>query len=151
MNNSMLSPSRWPGEMLKLLGQTGHIVDERLDEALGKVGLSITRLWVLRHLIQAGRPLPLSQLAERMAFVKSNVTYLMDRLEADGLVKRVPDPEDRRSILAALTDEGRRRYVIGSQTEADVEQTLLTVLSPQEAEQLAVLLERVIAGACQDH
>jgi DNA-binding MarR family transcriptional regulator len=39
-----------------------------------------------------------------MACVRSNITQLIDRMQAEGLVRRIPDPQDRRSVRAALTD-----------------------------------------------
>src|SRR6478735_3002007 len=54
-----------------------------------------------------GESLPLGQLAERLSCVKSNITQLVDRLEADGLVSRAPDPHDRRARLAVMTPAGR--------------------------------------------
>ncbi|HSL69177.1 MAG TPA: MarR family transcriptional regulator, partial [Longimicrobiales bacterium] len=96
--------------LVSLIIHAGHHVEHRLETALASVGLSLAKLGALRHLIESGEPLALGQLAERIACVKSNVTQLVDRLENDGLVKRVPDPNDRRSVLALVTDEGRERY-----------------------------------------
>ena len=42
------------------------------------------------------------------------MTQLIDRLEADGLVRRVDDPADRRSVKASITDEGRDRQSAGA-------------------------------------
>jgi DNA-binding MarR family transcriptional regulator len=53
-------------------------------------------------------PLPMRKLAVRLRCEPSNVTGIVDRLEARGLVERRPDPADRRVKLAAATDEGRR-------------------------------------------
>ena len=50
---------------------------------------SAHKLAALHHLTQAGESLPLGQLAERLSCVKSNVTQLVDRLEADGLDSKV--------------------------------------------------------------
>ena len=51
----------------------------------------------------------LSELASRMICVRSNITQLMGRLEADGLVQREEDPHDRRCVRATLTPLGRER------------------------------------------
>ncbi|WP_329248899.1 MarR family transcriptional regulator [Streptomyces sp. NBC_01478] len=53
-------------------------------------------------------PLPMRKLARKLKCEPSNVTGIVDRLEARGLVERRPDPADRRVKLAAATDEGRR-------------------------------------------
>jgi len=63
------------------------------------VGLSLAKLAALHQLTAAGESIQLGQLAERLACVKSNVTQLVDRLEADGLVNRTADSQ--RSAIAA--------------------------------------------------
>lgn len=85
-------------------------LESRVESALGQLDLSLAKVGVLRYLVHAGSPLALSALAERHSCVKSNMTQLVDRLQADGLVERMSDPQDRRSVLAAITAEGRRRY-----------------------------------------
>jgi DNA-binding MarR family transcriptional regulator len=45
--------------------------------------------------------------------VRSNITQLVDRLEADGLVKRIDDPADRRAVRAEVTRLGRERHDAG--------------------------------------
>ena len=78
--------------------RAAQFLEGRLEEAMADVGLSTARFGVLAQLAEAGEPLPLGVLAERLSCVRSNVTQLVDRLEADGLVRRVPDPSDRRSV-----------------------------------------------------
>src|SRR5215216_5525248 len=96
-----------PLGMFTLLGAASSVHDF-VDSKLTSVGLSLPRLAALQRLIDAGDSLPLGQLADRLACVKSNVTQLVDRLEADGLVTRAPDPNDKRSRLAVITEVGRK-------------------------------------------
>lgn len=125
--------------------RTQHVYLARLDAALEGRGLSTAKFGALRVLAGSDEPLALGQLAERLACVRSNITQLVDRLEADGLVQRVPDPEDRRSKRAAITAEGRRRFEAGSRAKLEVERELLASLSPEEAEQLAAALGKLSA------
>jgi DNA-binding MarR family transcriptional regulator len=97
----------------------------------------------LKALAAAGESLPLSQLAERLSCVKSNITQLVDRLEADGFVERQADPNDRRARLAVLTAPGRRVCQEGVKLQQDAERRLLGGLSPEESQQLAALLAKV--------
>lgn len=92
-----------------------HLVEKRYEEALAAVELSGPKFAALTHLVQAGVPLTLSECAEKMTCVRSNITQLMDRLEADGLVRRLEDASDRRTIRAALTPLGARRQFLGAQ------------------------------------
>ena len=60
------------------------------------------------HLIEPGRPLPMSRLADTLSCDASNVTGLVDRLESRGLVRRQPSVEDRRVKVLQLTPSGAR-------------------------------------------
>jgi len=60
------------------------------------------------HLIEPERPLPMSRLAETLSCDASNVTGLVDRLEARDLVRRAPAPGDRRVKVLQLTPTGAR-------------------------------------------
>src|SRR6059036_160775 len=123
------------------------VLESRVEAKLADVGLSNAKLAALHRLTEAGGSLPLGQLAERLACVKSNITQLVDRLEADGLVQRMPAPQDRRSKCAAITPEGRRRFALGLKAKLEVEQVLLQSLSPAESEQLAAALTKLSADA----
>lgn len=68
--------------------------------------LSSGRLAVMFRLMRCGDT-PLGELAEGIDSTPRNVTGLVDHLERDGLVERVPDPADRRSVRARLTEKGR--------------------------------------------
>ena len=125
-----------------LLGAAQRL-ESRVETALSASGLSLTKLAILHHLIQAGEPLQLSRLADKISCVKSNITQLMDRLEADGLAARVGHPEDRRSIRAEITDKGRVRYAEGARILGEQEQGLLKCLQTNEREQLAKLLDQL--------
>ncbi len=78
-----------------------------LPSSPAEFGLSPIQCHVL-HLIEPGRPLPMSRLAETLACDASNVTGLVDRLESRGLVQRQPSPTDRRVRVLQLTPAGSR-------------------------------------------
>src|SRR5436309_9202726 len=118
------------------------VLESRTELKLAEVGLSLPKLAALRRLADAGGSLPLGQLAERLACVKSNVTQLVDRLEADGLVSREADPNDRRSRLAVLTDAGRSAYARGSEIQQAAERELFGSLTRDESAQPQALLAK---------
>ena len=95
----------------------------RLEEALKLVGLSAAKYKVLSQIAKSKEPVPLRLLAEEQQCVASNVTTLVDRLEADGLVRRVDDPADRRSKRAELTELGKEKAEEGARVVADVERS----------------------------
>lgn len=146
MNNTQRQV-RAPSLLLQALSRADHIFANRLEAALDAKGLSIAKFGVLKELGEETEPLPLGQLAERLACVKSNVTQLVDRLEVDGLVRRVPDSEDRRSTRAEITEEGKRRYETGLKVQLELEQELLNGLSADEQSQLATILGKLASKA----
>src|SRR6266404_692810 len=92
----------WQLLMKFFFAQRGH-----LPASGAEFDLSAIQCHVL-HLIEPGRPLPMSRLAETLACDASNVTGLVDRLEARGLVQRQPSPGDRRVKVLQLTPAGSR-------------------------------------------
>jgi DNA-binding MarR family transcriptional regulator len=122
---------------------TSSVLESRVEAKLSEVGLSLAKLAALHRLSEAGESLPLGQLAERLSCVKSNVTQLVDRLEADGLVSRASDANDRRSRLAVLTDSGRRAYEKGRQVQEQSERELFGALTEAESAMLHALLAKL--------
>jgi DNA-binding MarR family transcriptional regulator len=118
-------------------------LESRVDARLAAAGLSLPKLAALRALVAADDALPLGQLAGRLACVKSNVTQLIERLEADGLAVRALDPMDRRSRLAAITDAGRRAYEEGVRILLTAEHDLFDPLTPDELNELARLIGKI--------
>jgi DNA-binding MarR family transcriptional regulator len=114
-----------------------------LESKLSAAGLSLPKLAALSRLAESGDSLPLGQLAERLACVKSNVTQLVDRLEADGFVSRAQDPNDGRSRLAVLTEAGRAAHERGVAIRGEAEQQVLSALSKEEADRLGELVEKL--------
>lgn len=129
-------------DLIALL-HTAHAAQAEVESKLGALGLSLPRLLALKALAEAGGSLPLGQLADRLACVKSNITQLVDRLEADGLVAREGAARDRRTRLAVLTAAGRKAATAGARQQEETERDLLKGLTDDEAHQLAALLEKV--------
>jgi DNA-binding MarR family transcriptional regulator len=90
-----------------------HALEDRLEACLAPVGLSTPKFSVLSALVESPAPLSLSDLATKLSCVRSNMTQLVDRLEADGFVQRVHCPNDRRSVKAEITALGRERQAGG--------------------------------------
>lgn len=128
--------------MLALL-QTGRKVQERLESTLEAVGLSGAKYQALDALVRAGKPLALSELAGCLKCVRSNITQLTDRLETDGLVRRVDDPIDRRAIRAIVTPLGIERHAAGEQGLADLQSWLEMRVAPGERDALLRMLSAI--------
>jgi len=72
------------------------------------------------------------------------MTKRLDRLEANGLIRRDPDPSDRRGKLIALTDEGRELIDRAVEGHLANEERLLACLSPPDRKRLADLLRGML-------
>src|SRR5882757_8521156 len=116
-----------------------HSIEGRMEEALGSVNLSSPKFAALSTLVAAGQPLSLGELAEKLTCVRSNITQLVDRLEADGLVKRTDDPNDRRGVRAEVTTLGRERHAAGAKVVDRVHEEV--------AKQLSAVDQRVLKRA----
>ena len=97
--------------------------------------------------LAGGEPPTQLALAKEVSLDRTVMTYLLDDLEAHGLVSRSPDPRDRRARLVLITDIGRSRLRLVRQSLAAAEARLLADLDGQDAETLRSLLSRVAQTA----
>ena len=131
-----------PDQLYALL-HTAGTAQAHVEAKLDAIGLSMAKLVALSAIAEAGGSLPLGQLAGRLSCVKSNITQLVDRLEADGLVARQSAPGDRRTRLAAMTAAGRKAWKAGTRLQQEAERALFNGLSVAEARQLQVLMGKI--------
>ncbi|WP_370617861.1 MarR family winged helix-turn-helix transcriptional regulator [Mumia sp. Pv 4-285] len=118
-----------------------------LDAALKPYAITFARYEVLVLLTfsQAGS-LPLSKIGERLMVHPTSVTNAIDRLEAQGLVRRDADPGDRRRTLASLTAAGRS-VVAEATTALTAIDFAITGLDTVEQDATFALLQRLRAAA----
>jgi DNA-binding MarR family transcriptional regulator len=116
------------------------------DETLKEHGFSEGEWKVLNHLRLAGEPYRRSpgQLSKRAELSTGAMTNRLDRLEESGLVRRLPDPEDRRGVLVELTKEGHRAWEQALGAQAAKESLIAAALGKAEQQQLNVLLRRLM-------
>ncbi|MEV1019009.1 MarR family transcriptional regulator [Streptomyces sp. NPDC050264] len=91
-------------EVVELIGAVVARYHQEYEEAAARHGLTGAQARVLSLL--ALEPLPMRQIAQRLKCEPSNITGIVDRLEARELVERQPSPGDRRVKVAAPTAEG---------------------------------------------
>jgi DNA-binding MarR family transcriptional regulator len=125
-----------------------QIVIARVDEVLRPFDLTFARYeaLVLLHFSRSGS-LPLGKMGDRLMLHPTSVTNIVDRLEHQGLVERIPHPTDRRTTLAGITEQGRE--VVAKATEAvSAAHFGVGALSVGELDQLTDLLRtlRIDAG-----
>jgi len=126
----------------QLLMKLYFVQRRHLPEWGAPFGLSPVQCHVL-HLIEPDQPLPMNRLAGVLSCDASNVTGLVDRMEARGLIERRAAPGDRRVKVLALTVTGARlrdemlRHMTGDALP-------LSSLRPEERRALVKMLERLV-------
>ncbi|MFF4208011.1 MarR family winged helix-turn-helix transcriptional regulator [Streptomyces sp. NPDC001796] len=131
-------------EVVELIGSVVARYHEEYEEAAAEHALTGAQARLLSLL--SLEPLPMRRLAQKLKCEPSNVTGIVDRLEARGLVERRPDPADRRVKLAAATEEGRR-VARGLRDSLDFAREPLAGLSREERLSLRDLLRRMLDGS----
>jgi DNA-binding MarR family transcriptional regulator len=123
--------------------EAANALFERLEGALSTVGLSLAKFGVLTQLAESEDALALSDLAATQSCVRSNITQLIDRLEREGLVRRVDDPADRRVVRAELTPSGEERQRDGARQVKKVESAFVAGLSETDRKSLGRALRAI--------
>lgn len=123
----------------------GRQLEGRANAALKPLGLHYTDLDVLATLRRGGRPYRRTptELRNSVLITSGAMTACLDRLESNGLIARVADPQDRRSSAAELTAEGRKRIDKAIAVRFDEAAQALSGLSDAERARLAALLKKL--------
>jgi DNA-binding MarR family transcriptional regulator len=96
----------------------------RIDQVLRPLGLTFARYEVLMLLLFSRRgSLPLNKVGARLQVHPTSITNAVDRLEAHGLIRRVPHPTDRRTTLAEILPAGRE---LATRATEEVNATVFT-------------------------
>lgn len=113
---------------------------------VGGENFSPQRIHLLAFLRAHDSPPIMRQLCEDMGTTPRAVTALVDGLEADGLVRRVAHPTDRRATVVELTDAGRRSLDGRWTDHMDGAAELFDDLAKDEQDQLLLILDKLTAG-----
>jgi DNA-binding MarR family transcriptional regulator len=124
-----------------------QILQSAVDGALRPHGLTFARYEALVLLTFSRRgSLPMRVMGERLQLHPTSVTNIVDRLEADGLVKRIPHPTDRRTTLAEITEAGRARREEATAAVTSIDFGMRG-LTERQTSQLTELLAKVRKAA----
>jgi MarR family transcriptional regulator for hemolysin len=134
-----------PYHPMRLIGQVYRVFARLVDAPLRQLGFAIGQLPVLVTLKSTGA-LSQAELARVAQVEQSSMAQLLNRMERDDLVKRVPDPADGRSRLISLTARASRQMPSGKLVMDEVCETALTGFSNEERAQLVCLLMRIDAN-----
>lgn len=134
-------------EVYATLIRTGLALIHEIERTmLATFGVSQSVLNSLAIIDGAGEPLTPSQISERSLTSSATMTGTLDTLEYRGWVRRVPNPEDRRSLLIEITPDGR---AIADQLLPGirkVERTVFAVLTANERSALLKVLGKVLSS-----
>ncbi|AJE85810.1 MULTISPECIES: MarR family winged helix-turn-helix transcriptional regulator [Streptomyces] len=141
MGTGNTTPDPLTLEVVDLIGSVVARYHQEYEQAAARHALTGPQARLLGLL--SLEPLPMRRIAQRLKCEPSNITGMVDRLEARGLVERRPAPDDRRVKLAAPTEEGLRT-ARGLRESLDFAREPLSALT--EAERLALrdLLQRML-------
>jgi DNA-binding MarR family transcriptional regulator len=116
------------------------------DETASELGINKGELDVLKLLQRAdgGHRLSPSHLSDRLHLSSGAMTNRLDRLETQELIRRLPDPSDRRGVLVELTDKGDEIFRSAIERQIEKEKALCAPLGSAERKQLTKLLRKVI-------
>lgn len=109
--------------------------------ALEPLGINPSQARALRMLARAGHPLRSGALAERLRIQARSGTDVVDALESAGLVRREPDPADRRAVQVALTEAGRQSAERIGAVQRAASAEFFAALGEQEQDALRSLLD----------
>ncbi|MGE5226469.1 MAG: MarR family winged helix-turn-helix transcriptional regulator [Planctomycetaceae bacterium] len=120
-------------------------IDRTTEQTVGRFGLNTGEFRLLLKLRQTpGERAAAGRLASSLSLSAGAMTNRIDGLEEAGFVTRERDPEDRRSVVVALTQAGREVLAKAVDAQADEERRILGALTPEEQQQLNALLRTVL-------
>ncbi|GAA2272046.1 MarR family transcriptional regulator [Streptomyces hawaiiensis] len=136
---------------MEVFGRVGRLslaMGDRMDKAYAKFGISRGEFDVLATLRRSGEPYTLSprQLSATLMLTTGGMTGRLDKLERAGLLRRSPDPHDRRGLRVTLTDKGLGVVDEAVAAGLAVQTEALSALDPERAALLAGLLRELLAG-----
>ncbi|MDS1029660.1 MarR family transcriptional regulator [Bacillota bacterium LX-D] len=132
-----------PSHLLINFVRTYNMIEFILNKHYQEYGLSETKFNALFLLYKASDGLLLSELGDLMLVTRANITGLMDRLEKDELVQRLYHPNDRRSIIAKITEKGREIIEKIIPRHIKINQELVSNLSEEEKKIANTILEKL--------
>ena len=137
-----------PLEVLSRVNRLARRLDRARRDVFGRSDLETWEWDVLAALRRAGSPYQLSpkQLLQETSVSSGTMTNRIDRLVERGLARRESAPDDRRSVLVTLTEEGRMRTDAAITRLVDIEADILRALPRTERARLASLLRKLSLG-----
>jgi len=127
--------------------RTHEMLEEVFDSYFHEYGISDSKFNVLVILYKnPEKSMMLSEIGERMLVTKANITGLIDRLERQGLVRRIRDDMDRRKIRAVMTEKGRNFTAEIIERYKEWTAKIMATLDDREKNQLIGIMTKLQNG-----
>jgi MarR family transcriptional regulator, transcriptional regulator for hemolysin len=127
------------------LTRTARVVTQAFERAMAAAGGSAST-WQVLVLVRSEQWGTQARMAEAMGITGATLTHHLNGMEAQGLVRRWREPDNRRVQRVALTDEGEALFARLRKVAVAYDEQLRSHLSDEETAKLAELLERLEAG-----
>ncbi len=124
------------------LARAFSVFNKRVTDQIRTFGLTPAQFSVLECLGHLG-PLTIGGLCKKMLVTGGNMTVVVDNLEKQELVERVPSKEDRRAILVKLTEKGQKLFELVFPQHARYIAQIASVLTAPEQEHVSRLLKKL--------
>ena len=123
------------------------------DETLEQFGLNWGETKVLGSLRYGGPPYRSTpwRLGTQLDLSSGAMTARLDKMEEADLIRRLPDPDDRRGVVIELTDHGRDLWEQSIDVQAEKESIVAAALTKAEQDQLNALLRRLVIAFTDEH
>jgi len=131
---------------LRMLSCTVRIENEIRSRLRASFGITLPRFDLMAQLERHPEGLRMGELSRRMMVTGGNVTGITDQLEREGLVARVPDPQDKRVFAVKLTEAGQAAFATMARVHEGWVEELLGHVAPEDKDRLIGLLSGMKAG-----
>ncbi len=134
-----------------LLHQTHNSISKCEDEAFSKHGITTEQYSVLMAIKHIQPPVTPTQVGRWLDRNTNTISLIVERMVKAGLVRRIRDLRDRRSVRLVLTDDGKEIFDRATVTGLALVQEILSVLSEEQMRTLTTLLQMVREKAVDYH
>lgn len=132
--------------LFRIWHKASKSIEDNIRKDMLSYGISQEQFMILELLYSKG-PQPIQKISEKFSIPSGSITYVVDKLEKKGYVKREPSPTDRRGSNVTLTEAGQTLFDDIFPKHAEVISRNLSFVSNADKEQLIVLLKAIGLGA----
>lgn len=134
-------------EVVQRLTWSGRLANRLMERAATIAGFQRRGDYEVLSLLRRNEPARLTpiEVAQQLLASQSGLTGKLDRLEDQGLIQRLPDPDDRRAVRLQVTDDGRALIDVAFTSSLTVYDSMLEGLSREELESLGSILHKLLA------